>query len=250
MRRTIYIFLMLFIVLSVKAVTKDTFAAANNAYRSADYHKAVELYHEALKEGPSAEVYYNLGNAYYRTGNIAKSLLYYEKAAKMRPMDADIQHNIDIAQGKTIDRITPDSDIIFLQWYHYLQSLVTINGWAYIGTTTLLMALVLFLLFLFVTNINVRRISFYLFAVFLVVSIVSNVFAWQRCHTLSESSDAIIMVEATAIKTSPTSKANDICTLHEGTKIYIIDHDIKDWYGIHLPDGRDGWIQRKYVEDI
>lgn len=241
---------MLFFMLSVKAATTDAFAAANNAYRSADYHKAMELYHKALKDGPSTEVYYNLGNTYYRTGNIPKSLLYYEKAAKMRPMDADIQHNIDIVQGKTIDRMTSDSDIIFLQWYHYLQSLMTINGWAYTGTTTLLLALVLFLFYLFVTNINVRRVSFYLFAALLVVSIISNVFAWQRSHTLSESSDAIVMVEATAIKDSPTSKSNDVCTLHEGTKISITDHDIKGWYGIHLPDGRDGWIQSKDVEDI
>lgn len=251
MTRTIYVlFLMFFTILSAKPSTTDAFAAANDAYRSADYHKAVALYHKALKEGPSAEVYYNLGNAYYRTDNIAKALLYYEKAAKMRPTDKDIQHNIEIAQSKTTDRMAADTDIFFIQWYHHLQSIMTINGWAYTGTISLVLALALFLSYLFMNSISIRKMSFYFSVAFLFFFLVSNVFAWQRSNKLSAVSDAIVTADAAEIKVSPTTKATNVCTVHEGTKVSITDHDIKEWYGIHLPDGREGWILRKEVENI
>lgn len=250
MKKITYIFLMLFTMLSVKAADSNAFTAANDAYRAADYHKAVRLYHEALRNGPSAEVYYNLGNAYYRTDNIAKALLYYEKAAKMRPMDKDIMHNIEIAQAKTTDRMVADSDIFLVQWYHYLQSIMSIDNWAYTAIITLIAALMLFLIYLFMDGIVIRRASFYLSAILLILSAISNIFAWQRSRQLSTVSNAIVMNSIATVKTSPTMKSTNVCQIHEGTKVDITDHDIKGWYGVHLSDGREGWIQRKDVEGI
>lgn len=233
-----------------EATSTDAFSAGNDAYMAADYHEAVRLYHKALKEGPSAEVYYNLGNAYYRIDNIPKAILYYEKAAKLRPMDRDIRHNIDIAQKKTEDNLTYDSDVFLVQWYHYLQSIFTINGWAYLAIASFVSALICFLLYLFAGQINIRRISFYSFVLLLLFTIICNVTAWQRYHRLTQHTDAIAISGEVSVKTSPTLKSNDVCKIHEGTKVNITDHDIKGWYGIHLSDGREGWIERKYVEDI
>lgn len=250
MSKVLYTLLILCFSITVSATVQDDVAAANNAYRNADYHKAIHLYNGVLKNNISAEVYYNLGNAYYRTDNIAKALLYYEKAAKMYPMNKDIRHNIEIAQGKTIDKLPPETSMFFVKWYRNLQSWQTVNGWAYIATASLIMALLLFLVYLFMNNIQIRRIAFYLSALLLVMFVFCNIFAWQRYNTITEHDAAIVMKNAAMIKTSPTAKATNACVIHEGTKVRITDNDIKGWYGIQLSDGREGWILQKDVEEI
>lgn len=241
---------MLCLSLTVSATIQKDVATANNTYRTADYHKAIRIYTDIIKNAPSAEVYYNLGNAYYRTDNIAKAILYYEKAAKMSPMNADIQHNIEIAQGKTIDKLPQASNMFFIQWYHGIQSCMTVNGWAYLAIISFMTALLSFLAYLFMNNIHIRRMAFYLSALLIILFAFCNVFAWQRYHILSEHEAAIVMVNAASVKTSPTLKANDAYVIHEGTKVCITDDDIKGWYGIRLSDGREGWIQQKDVEEI
>ncbi len=250
MNKVLYTLLILCLSITASATVQDDVAAANNAYRNADYHKAIHLYNGILKNNVSAEVYYNLGNAYYRTDNIAKALLCYEKAAKMRPMDKDIQHNIEIAQGKTIDKLPPETSMFFVKWYRNIQSWQTVNGWAYTATSSLIIALLLFLAYLFMDNIQIRRIAFYLSAMLLIMFVLCNIFAWQRYNTLAEHDAAIVLKNVATIKTSPTVKATDACIIHEGTKVKITDDDIKGWYGIKLSDGREGWIQEKDVEEI
>lgn len=250
MSKLLYIFLATYLCLTAQAATADKMRLADDAYRNADYHKAAALYRQQLTDGVSATVYYNLGNAYYRTDRIAEALLCYEKAKKMSPMDKDIQHNIDIARARTIDRMPAETEMFFVGWYGYVQSLMTIDGWAQFAFVSLVVALVLFLCFLFLNGIFVRRLAFYGSVVLLLFFIAGNVFAWQRKATLASHDAAIVMTETASVKTSPTLKATETCVIHEGTKVRITDSDMKDWLGIRLSDGREGWILSKEVEKI
>ena len=249
MNRLLYILLALCCTLNVHSAV-SVWQPADEAYHSTDYQKALTLYKSQLPKNTSAELYYNLGNTYYRMGSIAKALLYYEKAAKISPMDNDIQHNIEIARAKTPDRLPAETEILFKQWYRNTLSLMSPNGWAYTALTSLIVALILFLAYLFLNNISIRRISFYTSVTLLVVFVIGNLFAWQRQQYLATQDTAIIMIPVTAVKTSPTSKATDACIIHEGTKVRITDHDMKDWIGIRLPDGKEGWIPLNTVEKI
>lgn len=248
MNRYLYIFFFSCLPLMMHALTPAL--SANDAYRAADYHKAVDLYEQALKHGASAEVYYNLGNSYYRIDNIPKALLCYEKANKIRPLDSDILHNIEIARGKTIDKMPQESEVFFIGWYHWLQSRMTVDGWAYTALASFIVALLSFLAYLFLENITMRRFSFCLSVLLLLSCVISNVFAWQRIRILSTNDTAIVMNAVVPVKVSPTLKATDTCIIHEGTKVRIIDKDMENWYGIKLSDGREGWIMRKDVEGI
>lgn len=105
------VFLVLFcICTSVGAVTKKN---ADDEYKKGHYQQAIKDYEELLKKGPSVELYYNLGNSYYRTDNITRAVLNYERALLLAPGDADIRFNLQMARSKTIDKITPKSEMFF-----------------------------------------------------------------------------------------------------------------------------------------
>ena len=99
--------------LTSKAASK---AAADSAYVNGNYQEAIKGYESLLKQGASAELYYNLGNAYYRTENITRAVLNYERALLLSPGDGDIRFNLQIARSKTIDKIVPESEMFFVTW--------------------------------------------------------------------------------------------------------------------------------------
>lgn len=247
---TIVLLLVQMLFASTQAFAANTKADADAAYRVADYQKAIELYKEDLKSGESAETYHNLGNCYFRTDNIPQAILSYERAHKLAPGNKRINHSLEIARTKTIDRLTPDSDIFFVQWYKALQAMMTIDAWAWLALCSLIVSLILFLVYLFVGNMLVRKASFYVSVTLFLLFIIGNLFAWQRKRYLTTHTSAVVMTETLTVKSSPEIKAQEACIIHEGTTVEITDRDIKGWYGIRLSDGREGWINTKDVEEI
>ena len=144
-KETAVIALLLLIPLSASAVTKER---ADSAYAQEHYQQAIADYEALLKSGVSADIYYNLGNAYYRTDNITKAILNYERALLLSPGDDDIRFNLQMARSKTIDKITPQSEMFFVTWYHSLVNLMSVDAWARTALFTLAIAIVLVLLYL------------------------------------------------------------------------------------------------------
>ena len=110
------------------AITK---ANADAEYSKGNYVQAIKDYEELLKKNKTAELYYNLGNAYYRSDNIVQSVLAYERALMLSPGDDDIRFNLQMARSKTIDKITPESEMFFISWWRSLVGMMSADGWAY-----------------------------------------------------------------------------------------------------------------------
>ncbi len=229
------------------AITKQD---ADAEYSKGNYQQAINDYEELLKNGASADLYYNLGNAYYRTDNITHAIINYERALKLSPSDDDIRFNLQMARSKTIDKITPKSEMFFVTWMRSVVNLMNVDGWARLSIFSLILSLVLVLAYLFAGNLSVRRIGFYGGIFFLLLFIFSNVFAYQQKKILENRNTAIIIAPSATIKKTPSFGASDITVIHEGTKVEIYDDTMKDWKGIRLTDGRDGWIQTKTIEKI
>lgn len=225
-------------------------ANADAAYRSGDYQKAIVMYEQILKLGVSASLYHNLGNAYYRTDNIPQAIWCYEKAKKLSPVDERIQHSIDIARNKTIDKLPPESEVILVKWYLALRNSFAIDSWAVIALTALIVALLLFLAYLFMENMLIRHMSFYASMLLLVVFLLSNIFAWRQHVSLTTHDHAVIISPLVNVKTSPTVKSPDACVIHEGTTVTITDNEMKGWYGIKLSDEREGWVRTADVKEF
>lgn len=234
-------------VMTSFAVTK---VEADSAYASGEYQQAIKDYEAHLKQGASADLYYNLGNAYYRTENITRAVLNYERALLLSPGDRDIRFNLQIAQSKTIDKIVPESEMFFFTWYRTLVNLMSVDGWARTSLVSLALVIILLLVYLFSDRIWLRKIGFFGGIALLVLFVMSNVFAWQQKQNLLFRKGAIVIVPSVTVKSTPANNGTDLFVLHEGTKVMITDSSMKDWKEIRIADGKEGWIESKQLEEI
>lgn len=247
------------IVLSVSLLANAAPAASSNtpdkasadvAYQKGNYQEAIRLYNEVLKQGVSADVYYNLGNAYYRSDNLTQAIIAYERARLLSPGDKDIRHNLDIARSKTIDRMLPTERLFFSEWYEAVRNSFSIDEWAHIALFSLVVALLLFLVYLFVEQFIVQRISFYLSIALLVVFLFGNLFAWQLKDYAENSAFAVVTVNSVTAKKTPNNQSGDAFVIHEGTHVDVTDSSLKGWVSVKLPDGREGWLPSSAIEMI
>ena len=132
MRKTYFILILLMGFLSLSAQTDSTQvtvsthvtkAEADSAYINNDFTNAAELYESILKnKGESADIYYNLGNSYYKNKNIAKAVLNYERALLMNPGDADIRFNLEMARSKTAKKVFFKNSSLVTTGFNSLQA--------------------------------------------------------------------------------------------------------------------------------
>ena len=237
----------LLLPLTANAVTK---ADGDNEYSRGNYQQAIRDYEELLKQTKSADLYYNLGNAYYRTDNITRAVLAYERALLLSPGDDDIRFNLQMARSKTIDKITPRSEMFFVTWYRALVNITSVDGWADIAVVSMIAALILALVYLFASRMLFRKIGFFGGVAMLTLFLLCNLFAWHQHAILTERTGAIIVSSSATLKATPTQQAKDNGVLHEGTRVDIIDDTMRDWKCVRLADGREGWLQSNKIEKI
>ena len=233
--------------LSANAITKQN---ADDEYAKGNYQQAIKDYQEILKTGVSSEIYYNLGNAYYRTDNITQALLSYERALQLSPGDNDIRFNLQYARSKTIDKITPETEMFFVTWYHSLVNFTSVDRWANTAIVSIVMALLLILVFLFAPQMWARKSGFYGSAAFLLLFAFANLFAFQQKHELETKQGAIVIAPTVNVKKTPAASGTDVFVIHEGTRVDITDRGMKQWRGIKLADGREGWLKTSQIEEI
>ena len=239
--------LLMLLPMTANAATK---ADADSAYVNGNYQEAIKVYESLLKHGESAELYYNLGNAYYRTENITRAVLNYERALLLSPGDGDIRFNLQIARSKTIDKIVPESEMFFVTWYRSLVNIMSVDGWGRMALVSLALVIVLFLVYLFSARVWVQKVGFFGGGILLVVFVFSNFFAWQQRQQLLNREGAIVVAPSVTVKSTPAQNGTDLFILHEGTKVVITDGSMKSWREIRLADGKKGWIESKKIELI
>ena len=239
--------LLMLLPMAANAATK---ADADSAYVNGNYQEAIKGYEALLRNGASAELYYNLGNAYYRTENITRAVLNFERALLLSPGDSDIRFNLQIARSKTIDKIVPESEMFFVTWYRSLVNMMSVDGWGRTALVSLALVIVLFLVYLFSARVWMQKVGFFGGGVLLVLFVISNIFAWQQRQNLLYRQGAIVIAPSVTVKSTPAQNGTDLFILHEGTKVIITDGSMKNWREVRLADGKKGWIESKKIEVI
>lgn len=223
---------------------------AEQAYKQEDYYKAIELYEEILKtHGDSYGVYYNLGNAYYKAGRIAPSILNYERALLINPGDQDTRFNLEIAKLKAVDKIEPIGDFFIKEWFRAVQNRFSIDTWATIGIICFLLFIGCLIMFFFSKWMRLRKTGFYLGIFLLVLVFCTNIFAHIQKNAFINRVGAIVFTPTVTIKSSPDASGTDLFVLHEGTKVFV-KSSLGEWDEIELEDGHVGWILQKDLEKI
>ena len=244
---SVLLFLAILFPMEAGAITKEN---ADNEYLKGNYHQAIKDYQELLKKGASADIYYNLGNAYFRSQDVPHAVLNYERASMLSPGDKDIRFNLEFARSRTIDQIAPKSEMFFVTWYKALVNFTSVDNWATTAIVSIIAALLLVLTYLFGPTVLSRKIGFFGGVVFLVVFLLSNLFAFQQKEQLINRRGAIIMSSSVNVKKTPAKNSGESFILHEGTRVEISDKSLPDWRGIKLADGREGWVLTHQLEEI
>jgi tetratricopeptide (TPR) repeat protein len=230
------------------AITK--FDRANKYYQQQDYENAIKSYEEVLKGNHiSAGVYYNLGNAYFKTGNIAKSVLNYERAHKLAPDDEDIDFNLKLAALKVVDKIDPVPMVFYRHWINSAALALAMDSWSKVFLGLLWVTVFLFALFIIASSPFRKKLFFIVGLIFLVLTFASYYFTTVQDNLVNHDQHAIIMTASSYVKSSPDEKGNDQFILHEGTKVEVLD-EFNDWRKIKIANGTVGWIKFKDIEII
>jgi tetratricopeptide (TPR) repeat protein len=208
------------------------------------------LYNELLKNGQSVDVYYNLGNAYYRSDNIPQALLAYERASLLDPSDKAVRFNLEFVNGKTIDKVGNANEMFFVVAYRSIVNMMSLKGWTTLSITAFMLSLLLALAYLFGTAMWMRKSGFYGALLAFAVFASSVLFAWQQHSRLVNRDGAIVVAPVVNVKKTPADSSSDAFVIHEGTRVTITDSTMRDWYGVKLNDGREGWIKKKQIELI
>ena len=223
---------------------------AEAAYNGEDYPKAIEMYEAVLqKYGESANVYYNLGNAYYKAGKLAPAILNYERCLLLNPGDSDARFNLELVRQRTTDKIEPLGEFFFSRWFHAIQDRGSSNSWAKLGVVCFILFIGCLVLFFFSRWIRLKKIGFYCGLCLLVAVIVSNIFAGNQIEVMLIRIRAIVFSPTVTVKSSPDVSGTDLFVLHEGTDV-TIKSTLGDWSEIVLADGNVGWMPSKDIQKI
>ncbi|GLB48344.1 tetratricopeptide repeat protein [Neptunitalea lumnitzerae] len=249
MKNFVYILLLLITSLGF-AQNNALFKEATDLYNSGKYEEAIQKYEAILNAGEeSAALYFNLGNAHYKLSDIAPSIYYYEKALQLAPNDADIKNNRAFAQNMTVDAITP---LPLTSWDKFKQNTVGalhFDAWAIIAVTLL----IAFVVFISVYNLVYaswkKRLFFVLGCIMFIGSAVSVYFAELQYVKAKNSKYAIVFSAAADVNPEPNEGSNPIFTLHEGTKVKVLN-DLNGWRRIALEDGKVGWLKKSAIKKL
>lgn len=219
-------------------------------YQAEQFEDAIESYQKILSQGyESYALYYNLGNAYFRSGKLGYAILSYEKGLKLSPGDEDLSYNLKIANARTVDKITELPKLFIIQWWDVLITSFSVSGWSYIVIVIYLIFLTSIGLYLLSGRIKIQRLSFLIGSASLAVFIISIVILISRYNHEATTNYGVLLEPIYPVKISPDTKSNDAFVIHEGIKFTVEDR-VNDWYKIRMVDGKVGWIQQNSFGQI
>lgn len=236
--------------LSYSQTPDELFSKANDFYKNGQYSKAIQLYLNIEKQGlESDDLFFNLGNSYYKLNKVAPSVYYYEKALKINPIHQDASNNLAFAKRMTID-VIEDLPKTFLQrFFSNVVQKLTYDTWAILAVIASFLAAFLFLLYYFSSSPK-KKIFYFNITIFtFFVMTVTVIFAFSNYNTTQKGRSAIIFSSKSDIKNSPSIDGEQVFELHEGTKVYILD-ELSSWKKIKLADGKIGWIKASDIKEI
>jgi len=250
MKKLIFVLLLFLIVIKVEASSEpvDLFKQANNEYANKNYSKSIELYEKIIKQGfINSNVYYNLGNAYYRNQELGKAILYYKKAQKLAPEDESIQLNLKIANLKTVDKIKKVPQFFLYAFFENTYKNILPGKAAIISLILWFLGFALIATFIISKNSLIKKVTFFATIVAFIISIFFFYISVESINYHNNETEGVIITPSVYVKSSPDANALDAFILHEGTSFTIIDK-LNNWFKIKLESGNIGWVQSSVME--
>jgi tetratricopeptide (TPR) repeat protein len=228
------------------ALSQETAAEKFNkgvsSFTSGNYKEALQLWTDIYNTGyRSANLNYNIGNAYFKLNNIPYAILFYERAYLLKPGDENISYNLQISRTLIVDRFQEIPELFFVRWYNFISLIISTNNWAKISIVSFIFCLLFLSLYFYSSRYRHKVIGFWLAISFFFLSLSSFTFTIRNKSLVYDSHKAIILNPLVSGKSSPDNSGTDLFVLHEGTKVTIED-EVGEWFEIRLSDGNKGWV--------
>ncbi len=223
---------------------------ADSAFAKENYQEAVELYSQIAAQTVSADVYYNLGCAYYRLDSIAQSVLCFERAAKYNPGDRDVRFNLDLARSKTVDKISVKHDMIIVTLFRSLVNMMDVQSWTRLSMVLYALFFVALGVYFIARKTSVKKVGFFTTAFFAVLLVFCVICAFKQKEYLQDNSRGIVMASSITVRSTPMESGNELFILHEGARVKVLDNSLKDWAEVEIDDGKIGWLPKSAYELI
>jgi hypothetical protein len=218
------------------------FLAANNLYEKGDYEPALEAYHAIILNGfESADLYYNMGNAAYRSNSIGHAILYYEKAIKLDPSHEDAIHNLDYVSRYRQDTFEGVPELFFRSWIKGFIQMMPEKTWSILSLILFMVILAGLVVYLFSRHMAVKKFGFITGIVAVVLFVIALSSSISRYRKMIHPDSGIVLVPSVVVRSSPSESGTELFVLHEGTKIKVSEK-VDGWQNIKVKDGREGWI--------
>jgi tetratricopeptide (TPR) repeat protein len=249
--RSVFIILTLSLVPAGWAQSPDDlFQKANGLYQEGKVAEARDLYESITSNGyVSGELYYNLGNAYYRLGDPARAILNYERALRLMPGDEDLRNNLQVANLRVVDRIEPTPRLFLWDYWDGVKSALSTRGAVWTAYGVFVAFAVAVILFLIGRTYSFRKTAVIAATVCGLLLGFSLILLYAKVSDDNRRDEAIVLVNLTTVKNSPDARSSDAFVLHAGVKVRVIDA-VNEWIKIRLADGKVGWMEQGAAETI
>ena len=234
---------------SVATHSGDNIQMANHLYKQGQYADAAKLYEQELSKGAAPQLYYNLGNSYYKSDEIGLAILNYERALRLDPGYNDARYNLKIAEEKVVDNVNSSPSFFVKRFLNSWIQANSSNQWAVISVICLIVSLALFFFFVFSFDKNRRKYGFFGMLLFAGLFVTTLIFSGIRKEQFVKHNEAIVMSGAVTAKSSPDKSGTDLFQLHEGTKV-MVKSTLSGWSEITLENGAVGWVEESSIARI
>ena len=238
------IFILSSFICSQSFASEQVFEEGNKQYANENYSAAISVYDSILTLGSeSSELYYNLGNCYYKTNDWANTIWHYEKSLQLNNNEKTI-HNLELAKLKIIDRIEPLPQLFYKKWWINLTQTLSTKVWQILTLFGIGLILILQLFSQF-TSLKSKLITKTLSGITVIILLITQ----TSYHNNFTKKEAIIFSETITVNSAPTSSSTNLFTLHAGSKVEITDV-IGDWINIKIANGNSGWIVQNSIKEL
>jgi hypothetical protein len=250
MKRVILFFCLSWGTAQLFATTDSLFQAANRLYQEGNYEEALNTYREIIGDGfESADLYYNMGNAAFRSNNIGYSILYYEKAVKLDPSHEDARNNLEFVSRYRVDTFDQVPELFIRTWIRSLVNVLSEKTWGILSILLFIIILMSLLVYLFSHRLGFKKAGFFTALIALVFFVVTFTSAVSLHRNIIYPEAGVITAPSVTVRSSPSETGTELFILHEGTEVKV-NEEVAGWRNIRVVDGREGWIASGDFESI
>lgn len=249
--------MIIFVLLSVALLSAQNelnretlFTQGVSAYASGKYQKSISIFNELSSSGTvSFSLFFNLGNAYYKIGELGHAIQYWEKAAIINPGDKDLRFNLQLAGARIEDQVVLPRIFFLFEWYKELENKLNIPLTLFIAGVFLSLSVLSFLHKK--VDMGKHKTNNCFFMIFLLVLSLSILLVTLDINSRRNSyTEGVVLDDTLDIMNEPLENSPVSFILHEGAKIVIEERIEDDWLKISYYDDKTGWVKTKFIGEI